>query len=212
MEDNFIKEKPLVLLPSLAKEVGVNHAVILQQLYYLTKGEKDCFLTYDLLYKEFEWLNPKTVNRLIHELEAKGYIITRRGREGRFYTIKCEDVKKPEKVKESVQETQIVIPDNLNNEKFLHAWSEWQQFRKEKRAKLTPSTAKKQLSMLSKLKDPIACIERSIQNGWIGLFPKEKTQEDIVSYQDLLLMLKEDSDIFNKYESIGNGKFKRKEI
>ena len=54
---------------------------------------------------------------------------------------------------------------------FLAAWADWEQHRKEKRQKLTPSTTKKQLAMFSKLDEAtaIAMIDQSITKGWIGL-------------------------------------------
>lgn len=52
------------------------------------------------------------------------------------------------------------------------AWSEWEQYRKEKKQKLTPSTVKKQIQFLGGRGDPeiIAIINQSITNGWTGLF------------------------------------------
>lgn len=52
------------------------------------------------------------------------------------------------------------------------AWVEWEQYRKEKKQKLTPSTAKKQMAFLGGRAGPeaIAIINQSILNGWTGLF------------------------------------------
>jgi hypothetical protein len=52
------------------------------------------------------------------------------------------------------------------------AWLEWEQYRKEKKQKLTASTAKKQMSFLGGRAGPeaIAIINQSILNGWTGLF------------------------------------------
>lgn len=52
------------------------------------------------------------------------------------------------------------------------AWARWEQYRKEKKQKLTDSTVKLQLKMLEKYKDShVAIIDQSIRNGWTGLFP-----------------------------------------
>ena len=53
-----------------------------------------------------------------------------------------------------------------------NAWLDWEQHLKEKKKKLTPSTAKKQMQFLWGRADPeaIAIINRSIEKGWIGLF------------------------------------------
>lgn len=52
------------------------------------------------------------------------------------------------------------------------AWQAWEQYRKEKKQKLTPSTAKKQMDFLGDRAGPeaIAIINQSILNGWTGLF------------------------------------------
>jgi hypothetical protein len=52
------------------------------------------------------------------------------------------------------------------------SWQDWEQYRKEKKQKLTPSTAKKQMDFLGGRAGPeaIAIINQSILNGWTGLF------------------------------------------
>lgn len=51
-------------------------------------------------------------------------------------------------------------------------WDEWLEYRKEIKKKMTPATIKKQLKLLAENeKDYKEIIERSIQNGWTGLFP-----------------------------------------
>lgn len=53
---------------------------------------------------------------------------------------------------------------------FKDAWTEWIDFRREIKHKITKSTAKKQLDFLSKHNFPEKIIEQSIKNGWQGLF------------------------------------------
>ena len=67
---------------------------------------------------------------------------------------------------------ELVLPDNLNNEEFRLAWSEWVEFRREIKKKLTPSTVSKQLKELATWGSAksIQAINRSIRNGWQGLF------------------------------------------
>lgn len=64
------------------------------------------------------------------------------------------------------------VPDIFFGEDVQKAWIEWEQYRKEKKQKLTPSTAKKQMSFLGGRAGPeaIAIINQSILNGWTGLF------------------------------------------
>lgn len=54
------------------------------------------------------------------------------------------------------------------------AWAEWVQFRKEKNSKLTALSISKQFSMLAGLAseaEAVQCVQQSIMNGWLGLFP-----------------------------------------
>lgn len=55
---------------------------------------------------------------------------------------------------------------------FTNAWLEWEQYRKEKKQKLTELTAQKQIKFLERWPEEIAIliIEQSIKNGWTGLF------------------------------------------
>ena len=68
------------------------------------------------------------------------------------------------------------VPANLNTPEFLEAWSEWDEFRREVRKKLTKSSVKKQLKELSAMGLPAAIesINQSIKNGWTGLFERKK--------------------------------------
>lgn len=60
------------------------------------------------------------------------------------------------------------LPLWLNKEK----WNEWLEYRKQSKKKMTEFTIKKQLNFLETYKkDHIKIIDRSIMNGWQGLFP-----------------------------------------
>ena len=66
----------------------------------------------------------------------------------------------------TIQET-IQLPVWLNKEK----WSEWIEQRKQLKKKMTLLTIKKQINFLSQhIKNHITIIDRSILNGWTGLF------------------------------------------
>jgi hypothetical protein len=67
-----------------------------------------------------------------------------------------------------------IIPDlPFKSENFQNAWSEWVEFRKEKKQKLTAKSVRLQLRDLGAVpeQEAIAMIEQSIKNGWTGLFP-----------------------------------------
>jgi hypothetical protein len=58
---------------------------------------------------------------------------------------------------------------------FLDCWKAWVEYRKERKPRLTVSSASKQIEFLIREsldeKDAIMIIENSIRNGWQGLFP-----------------------------------------
>ncbi|MCK5610226.1 hypothetical protein KAR91_50605 [Candidatus Pacearchaeota archaeon] len=68
------------------------------------------------------------------------------------------------------------FPEKLNTPEFIAKWSEWVQYRKESKKKLTVSTTKKQLDKLAghTLAEAMATIETSIEKGWTGLFPEKQ--------------------------------------
>lgn len=69
------------------------------------------------------------------------------------------------------------IPKELSGETFVKAWKEWIEYRNQRKSKLTPLTMKKQLNKLAPLgtDKAIKTIERSIENGWLGLFTEDKS-------------------------------------
>jgi hypothetical protein len=64
------------------------------------------------------------------------------------------------------------IPDDLNVSEFVETWSNWVEYRREIKHKLTESTIKQQLKMLRRFGPDIgaAMLNQSIQNGWQGIF------------------------------------------
>lgn len=79
----LINEPPLQVLPSLAKKVGLNGAIFLQQLHYrllistnIRDGEKWVYQSYpEWRDKEFPFWSVDTVKRTITQLESDGYVI-----------------------------------------------------------------------------------------------------------------------------------------
>lgn len=79
----LINEPPLQVLPSLAKVVGLNESIVLQQAHYwlnITKYEFDgykwFYKTYEDWQKEFPFWSLATVRRVINSLEKQGYLIS----------------------------------------------------------------------------------------------------------------------------------------
>jgi len=65
------------------------------------------------------------------------------------------------------------------SEEFTKAWADWEQHKKEKRDKLTPTAVKKQFKKLAVMGETraIAAIEHSIANGYQGIYePNQQHQ------------------------------------
>ena len=80
----LISEPPLQVLPSLAKRVGLNEAILLQQLHFrslissnVRDGHKWIYKTYEEWQEdEFPFWSTDTIKRTIRKLEKDGYIIS----------------------------------------------------------------------------------------------------------------------------------------
>ena len=81
---NFLfHESPVIILPSLAKKIGINEAVILQQVHYwLGKsnhhidGRTWIYNTYKEWQLQLPFLSDSTIKRTIRSLEKQGYLIS----------------------------------------------------------------------------------------------------------------------------------------
>ena len=84
MEQNLlISEPPLQVLPSLAVEVGLNQAIILQQFHYwlqrssnIHDGFRWIYNSYSEWNKQFPFWSNATIRRAIGSLEKQGYLIS----------------------------------------------------------------------------------------------------------------------------------------
>ena len=77
--------------------------------------------------------------------------------------------------------TKVLVTALPFGEKFATAWDDWIAYRREARHKRwSARTVKTQLGRLGKLteSDAIEAINRSIANGWQGLFPPEKADNN----------------------------------
>lgn len=82
----LLDESPLILLPSLAAQLGVNEALILQQFNYWIQGSKNewegkfwTFNSYSEWRKQFPFLSVPTIGRAIRKLERMGLLISKVG-------------------------------------------------------------------------------------------------------------------------------------
>jgi DnaD/phage-associated family protein len=76
-------ERPLVVLPTLAVKVGLNEAIILQQLHYWLKDSKNVrdgytwvYNSYEDWHEQFPFWSVRTIKRIITGLENKGIIVS----------------------------------------------------------------------------------------------------------------------------------------
>ncbi len=105
----LIDEPPILLLPSLAVELGSNEAMVLQQIHYwlTSKGHKhlidgDVWVrnTYDQWGKQFPFMANKTLRRAISSLEelelVQSFVAHEASRKTKFYTIQYDNVAKLE--------------------------------------------------------------------------------------------------------------------
>ena len=84
----LLDEEPMVVQPSLAKLLGINQAIILQQMHYWLKinqkkgspqidGYYWTYNTYQEWANQFQWLSAESIKRFILDLENKGVVISR---------------------------------------------------------------------------------------------------------------------------------------
>ena len=80
----LINESPLQALPSLACLVGINGAIILQQMQYWInvsehkiEGYTWIYNSYNAWAKQFKWLKPRGIQYQIIALEKSGYLVTK---------------------------------------------------------------------------------------------------------------------------------------
>ena len=83
----LIKEPPLQVLPSLALAIGLNEAIVLQQLHYWIEnpksegrvdkeGNKWVYNTYEQWRENFPFWSVSTIQRIFSSLEEKGVVIS----------------------------------------------------------------------------------------------------------------------------------------
>ena len=80
-----------------------------------------------------------------------------------------------------IQDLQNPFDDQLSN----NAWSKWVEYRKEIRKALTAKTIRLQIQKLKKAAPHTraAMIERSIENGWTGLFEINQKQNKVLGQE-----------------------------
>lgn len=83
MSKLLIEDRPLMVLPSLAVAIGLNEAIILQQLHWwldksanVIDGHSWVYNTYSQWQEQFPFWSDKTIRRAIGTLESKGLVVS----------------------------------------------------------------------------------------------------------------------------------------
>lgn len=91
MSSLLINEHPLMVLPGLAKQIGLNEAIVLQQIHYWTREQRHVIDGFSWTYntveewqKQFPFWSNATIRRVVDSLVDKGLILKRKLSENRF--------------------------------------------------------------------------------------------------------------------------------
>lgn len=78
----LITEYPMMFYPSLAKEIGVNEAILFQELHYWLKeskkvknGKKWVCMTYDEIQERLSFFSVNTIKKIIKKLSDSNLIL-----------------------------------------------------------------------------------------------------------------------------------------
>lgn len=79
MSKLLIPESPIQLIPSLAKAIGLNEAIFIQQLHYWSLKSNDGWVynTYEQWQEQFPFWSTRTIQRIVRNLEESGLLISR---------------------------------------------------------------------------------------------------------------------------------------
>lgn len=121
MSKLLINESPLVLLPSLAKNIGLNQAIVIQQIHYWLQasktkinGQKWVYNTIDEWLEQFPFFSRSTLERTISSLVKDGYLLVEKlsgfkSDRTNYYTIDYV------KLNEPLRQNDVTIPSNCGN-------------------------------------------------------------------------------------------------
>lgn len=95
MNKLLISEPPLLVLPSLAKLIGLNEAIFIQQIHYwslyskhIVDGDRWLYNSHQEWQEQFPFWSIRTIRRIIENLERQNLLIS-----GNFNKLKIDRTK-----------------------------------------------------------------------------------------------------------------------
>lgn len=134
MSKLLLDDKPIIVLPSLAKKVGLNEAIFLQQLNYWLQESKHCYEDKKWVYNtqedwqdQFPFWSISTIRRTISKLESIGLLISGNFNKKNFdrtkwYTISYEELEglnQPSVQNEQMHSDAVVQDDKMQDDAFV---------------------------------------------------------------------------------------------
>ncbi|MCU9613139.1 DnaD domain protein [Caldibacillus lycopersici] len=125
MSKFLVNERPFFVLPTLARRLGVEAAIFVQQLHYwlgeskhVHEGQKWVYNTYEDWQGQFDFWSKSTIKRLITKLEHMNVIVTGNYNRSKFdktkwYTINYEMLDRLCEIESS--ETVLAEPDDVQS-------------------------------------------------------------------------------------------------
>jgi hypothetical protein len=101
----LVNECPVMVVPSLAVKLGLNEAVVLQQIHYwveaslhVVEGRKWVYKTYREWQRQLPFWSESTIKQAIRSLESQGYLLSENWNrlkldKTKWYTIDYERLK-----------------------------------------------------------------------------------------------------------------------
>ena len=99
MSSLLLNEYPLIVLPSLAVKLGLNEAILLQQLHYwlqktdfIKNNKKWVYYTYEDIHKQLPFLSIRTLKRIVKSLKDNNILLVEKfnkkvGMQINYYSI-----------------------------------------------------------------------------------------------------------------------------
>ncbi len=161
----LINEPPLQILPTLAKTIGLNEAIVLQQVHYWLNPQFNknffeerywVYNTFTQWHQQFQFWSKKTIKRTIANLEESGLLIsfvTRGFKRTKYYTLDYDLLKKVSLSVSNIQILDSILLEsheekNCSEAAEKHGTHSWGQNDPLDRVNLSPTTGSKWPSLI----------------------------------------------------------------